>query len=116
MKKRVREMFEENVRSIGANPELRAQLLRAVVGGRDPGAGGHGEAVRDLRHLGELRKQRRSVWAPSGGMLAKPRPAAFAMCLQAEIVLRLFEMGLYVWERQPKTSRGWSPRANKREN
>ena len=72
--------------------------------------------VETLQQLGELRRRRRSVWAPSTGMLAKPRPAAFVMCLQAEIVLRLFEMGLYVWERQPKTSRGWSPSATKTEN
>jgi len=59
--------------------------------------------VKNLFHLKELALQKRCVIVPkSRGAWNHHHPAAFVINLQGNILVRLFSLGMYVYERKIK--------------
>ena len=58
--------------------------------------------VSALDHLADLCYKKRSVVVPESGPWRKPRPAAFMINLPGAVLLRLFEMGMHVYEKEQK--------------
>lgn len=68
--------------------------------------------VLNLQALDALMRARRSVVCPTSPCWCRPRPAAFVIQLTGEIILRLIQAGLYVYEKPAKV-RGSKRFANK---
>lgn len=59
--------------------------------------------VHSLRELHSLALGRRSVVVPSSRGFGKPRPAAFMINLPGMILLDLFQKGMYLYKKEPKS-------------
>jgi hypothetical protein len=56
-----------------------------------------GKQIDGLFQLEEVAKHRRSVIVPGLTWLAKPKPAAVVLSMQAIMVMRMFRLGMYVY-------------------
>lgn len=63
---------------------------------------GIGKRIYDLDGLYRARTDRRSVVVPSSHSYKKPLPAATFMNLSGELLLRLFQDGMYIYEKGDK--------------
>ena len=61
----------------------------------------YGKRINNLRELSEARDQKRAVTVPKW-MGFRCTPAAFAMNLTGDVLLRMFESGMFVYERKTK--------------
>ena len=61
-----------------------------------------GTQVKNLQFLRALALSRKSVYVPKSPVFRKPRPAAWIINLQGTVLVRLFEMGMFVYEPQKK--------------
>ena len=71
------------------------------------------DRITKLEHLRFLAEARRSVVCPRYYAWSKPKPAAVVLNLQARMVLRLIEEGLFVYHPKPKPKyKTWTPKRN----
>lgn len=59
-------------------------------------------AIQTLYELALIAKARRAVICPKSAAFNKPRPAAVMINLQGMILLKLFQSGMYVYEKGRK--------------
>jgi len=59
-----------------------------------------------LQDLYDIRRFRRSVVVPAWSVWKDPKPAAFMMNLSGEILLRMFNKGMYLYEPKRKVPKG----------
>lgn len=60
------------------------------------------ERIKTLKQLKKLVLKKKAVIVPNTGAWRKPRPAAFMIHLSGEILLRLFERGMYEYKKAEK--------------
>ena len=56
--------------------------------------------IESLAALESARRNRRAVICPSLRCFSKPKPAAFIINLSGEIILRLMEAGMFLYEKE----------------
>lgn len=55
--------------------------------------------VTSLEQLSKLCQERKAVYCPESFVWQKPRPAGFMINLQGRELLRLFQLGMYVYDK-----------------
>jgi hypothetical protein len=60
------------------------------------------EQVTSLKRLCELAQEKKSVSMQYGWPHFTCKPAAFIICMQAALVQRMIDSGMYVYEREDK--------------
>lgn len=70
-----------------------------------------GKKINTLEELDAARKERRAVTSSGVPCFHGPKPAAVVIMLQGEIILRIFQCGLYYYEKPKREKKG--PRFHK---
>lgn len=65
-----------------------------------------GRKVISLQQLAELVEKRKAVWVPLSPNFRGPRPAAFMIQQQGSFLLRLFRLGMYVYQKKRPFANG----------
>lgn len=65
-----------------------------------------GKQVRTLEELDAARRERRAVICAGVPCFSMPRPAAVVIMLQGETLLRIFQRGLYYYEKPNRKKKG----------
>ena len=63
-----------------------------------------GRKLRNLDELAQAVSLRRSVVVPGFGAFERPRPAAFVMNLQGRQLVKMFALGVFIWEPKKTTA------------
>lgn len=61
-----------------------------------------GDHISTLWQLQRAAKSKKSVIVPEGFVWSKPRPAAFMIHLPGIILLKLFDLGMYIYKKPNK--------------
>lgn len=65
-----------------------------------------GKQIHTLEELDAARRERRAVISSGVPCFHKPKPAAVVIMLQGETILRIFQRGLYYYEKPKREKRG----------
>ena len=74
-----------------------------------------GKKIEDLNALVEAANDKRSVVVPKTHAWERPKPAKVVLQLQGELLHRLFQWGMYLYDKPEKPKGSFNPKLKKRE-